>query len=227
MKLKSILILITLGVVCILFFQNTSVTYTQKSYGFDVSNTMHPLGPLVQGTIVEQQFNSTLENFNQVSLFMATYARSNYSNLEFILFRKRAQDWEEVFRKTYDVSGWKDNAYFTFEVPKQEAALGVDFKLVMITDAKENNAITAWTVEKDVPDKQVKLSLNERTIKGYIPFYLTFQEQKKLNISEVVQNTKGALSDTLNTIKIVSFCMFIVLIFVILFILLKSLNREE
>ena len=97
-------------------------------------------GELIKGRTFEQQFISQYDTLNKVDLYLATYARSNTSNVSLEIVNKAGKI---IGTSTVNASQLIDNSWATFTFKSLQLSKGETYTLRLISDdASNGNAIT-------------------------------------------------------------------------------------
>lgn len=129
-------------VLIIALYKNTDIQGTQTQ------NEGNTIGPVTVNTPVEQTFVSEQNGLTKIDLFLATYARTNTSNIYFTI---SDQHGESVFSKTVNASAIRDNSFFSLDFDTINNSKGKIYTIKITSDAQANdNAITAWASNSDL-----------------------------------------------------------------------------
>ncbi len=133
---------------------------------------MKPVNEIVSGIAVTQSFVADQDKLTVVSVYLATYARTNNALVRFALL---ASDGTEIATQTIDSKNLLDNAFYSFQFPAIAGSVGKTFQLrINSPDGKQGNAITAWMSEADIyPDG--KLTVNGVAMPGDLMIKLYYE----------------------------------------------------
>ncbi|RTE08161.1 hypothetical protein [Paenibacillus whitsoniae] len=224
----------------VIFFNYLKISTYSRTSGFEQSPAMKNFGPLLKGGRIEQEFNSTVDSFSSINLFMATYQRKNDSHIKYSLYKKNNNNWEEVESRTVSVIDWTDNSYHKFEFSKQNNTLDTRYKIVITSiESNETNSITAWYSEEMNQVQQSNLKVDVKFIwngeisRGFIPFFLEGEEVERFTVKYFIERTHGIIPAKYYNIILViylSFLFFTVSIIYYLFytaLMQKSYKRKK
>lgn len=106
-----------------------------------------PIGEIIEGIKIEQEFICTENNFAGVEIFFATYQRENKTDM--IIEIKK--DNEIIYKSRFNSKDIKDNQYKIFECTPISESLGKKYTFVIYSiDAQPGNALTIWASKDDI-----------------------------------------------------------------------------
>lgn len=113
---------------------------------YDVSsikNNNGVVGELMAGTTIKQEFVASDNYLSQISLFCATYQRTNTGQM--VVSLTDTQEKKVIFENTVDMSMIQDNAFYTIEFSKQIKSKNRVYELnIECIDGEKGNAITIY-----------------------------------------------------------------------------------
>jgi len=129
-----------------------------------------PLAPLYKGSLIEQSFVTDLESINGISLYVATYFKSNLpgSGIFQLLDSSRAV----LVTKEFQLSTLKDNTYLTFLFDPIVMQSEQKYFLTITSDVQSpESTFTLWS-NKIYQGEGFLLKENSVDLKGAIIFTL-------------------------------------------------------
>lgn len=133
-----------------------------------VENT-DPVGELVKGFAIEQEFSSQVENLSRVDLLFATYAKEKVdSNITVLLIN--ATTGEIIRDVFFNSKVLRDNAWYSIEMDPIKHSANKTYKLQIIGDGTPGRSVTIWrnSASKDVSGG--KLYINSTPAEGSLCF---------------------------------------------------------
>ena len=155
------------------FYLAFSMTDSEK-LDFQTKNESNTVGPITASNSVEQTFISTKDGLTRIDLLLATYARTNTSN---VFFQIIDESGNEIFSQATSAASIKDNAFYTLDFDTIADSEGKIYNIIITSDAGNNdNAITAWASAGDLYTSGT-LYLNDTDV-GYDIVLRTFFSTK-------------------------------------------------
>jgi hypothetical protein len=133
-----------------------------------VANT-EPVGELVNGFTIEQEFTSQIENLSKVDLLFATYGKSNVdSNITVQLINATTR--EMIRDVVFNSKVLRDNAWHSIEMDPIRHSANKTYKLQIRGDGIPGRSVTIWrnSAAKDVSIS--KLYINGTPTEGSLCF---------------------------------------------------------
>jgi hypothetical protein len=107
---------------------------------------IRPAGPILPETPLVQQFECTQDGLMRIQISMATYGRSNASQLQFKLEEVTQTDVTTVVEQTIDARTLQDNSAYNWDFPLLADSAGKTYRLTVSTpDATPQSAVTVWS----------------------------------------------------------------------------------
>lgn len=132
-----------------------------------------PIGPIVSGRPVRQEFVTRQEGLSGVSVRTATYARSNTGTVTFSVVALKDGREDVVYSVTKDASAVRDNEWFSVSFPSQATA-GRRFAVVVATSqSAPEKAITLWYLAGN-PYPDGDLTVGPTRVNGDLALQLHF-----------------------------------------------------
>lgn len=155
------------------FYLAFSMTDSEK-LDFQTKNESNTVGPITASNSVEQTFISTKDGLTRIDLLLATYARTNTSN---VFFQIIDESGNEIFSQATSAASIKDNAFYTLDFDTIANSEGKIYNIIITSDAgNDDNAITAWASAGDLYTSGT-LYLNDTDV-GYDIVLRTFFSTK-------------------------------------------------
>ena len=130
-----------------------------------------PISPVYQGTIVEQSFVSNLTSLSKVSIYVATYLKSNLPGTG--LFKLSETSGKVLISQEFQLASLKDNEYFSFSFKSLDLKPGNKYFLTLTSDVQPPaSTFTLWS-NQGFSDNLFILKENRNVLKGAIIFNLT------------------------------------------------------
>jgi len=130
-----------------------------------------PFSPLYDGTTVEQSFSSSFQSISKVSIYVATYLKTNLPGEG--LFQIMDPSRKILVSREFKLSNLKDNTYVTFNFKSIDLKPGEKYFLRLTSDVKPPaTTYTVWT-NQNFQDKSFVLKENSKILTGAIVFNLT------------------------------------------------------
>ena len=143
-KIKNILKFIIIFIVCagIFYF----VSYEKIKYddiGYSVNNIENNIGEIVEGDVIRQTFRNYSDILTEISISIATYARSNTGSLIIDLVE---EENILMYEWVFDISTLEDNSILTLNCDNLKLKKGNEYSLVVTTRGSTyGNAMTLYT----------------------------------------------------------------------------------
>lgn len=117
------------------------------SQGMEQTNGSSFVGEITKDVFIEQTFKFAKNNIYRIDLSVATFARTNTGEITFIL---KNDQGVEVYRRSFDTQGLKDNTGLTLEFPPIENAKDKVFTLEVRGTGTKDNAVTLYCSPTDL-----------------------------------------------------------------------------
>lgn len=105
------------------------------------SNMGNTVGPITQNRSYVQSFTAEENNLCSVGVLIATYARTNDSN---IIIQLSDSDGTVIDSDSIYCGSVSENSYITLEFPSIDDSAGRQYLVSLYSDATSGNAVTAW-----------------------------------------------------------------------------------
>lgn len=130
-----------------------------------------PISPIFQGTLIEQSFITNLRSLSKVSIYVATYLKSNLPGKGF--FELSDTSGKVLTSQQFELASLKDNEYFSFNFKSLDVKPGSQYFFTLTSDVKPTaSTFTLWS-NQGFSDKSFILKENRNVINGAIIFNLT------------------------------------------------------
>lgn len=130
-----------------------------------------PISPVFQGTIIEQSFVSKYKKLSKVSIYVATYLKSNLPGKG--VFQLTDASRKVLISQEFQLSILKDNEYFGISFESVDIEPGEQYFFTLTSDVKPPaSTFTLWSNQSFL-DQSFILKENSNIKKGAIIFNLT------------------------------------------------------
>lgn len=127
-----------------------------------------PVGEILKGTSIIQEFRSKIDGLSSVSIMFATYARENDGHIEVLL---KSENGNLIFKKIVDVSTLNDNKYKKFKFARILNSKGKKYLLLINgVDGIQRDAVTIWKSSDVFQDGHAKLLMSGKGLAGTLCF---------------------------------------------------------
>jgi len=145
----------------------------------NVTNELN-IGEITSGKKVRQSFVPELDNLNEISLYFATYARTNDCNLIILL---QNNSFKELARTEINANKIKDNSWVKLQFPViKNSKDQILYLNIFSQDAKPGNAVTIYASRKKEGGFE-KLYINDQIQNST----LCFQTRCNVKDSEIME----------------------------------------
>lgn len=163
-KRKVFLLVVAVFWFCILFIKdpiNLGEDYdVEKGYAGDTPSGA--VGEITSDTILEQTFFAEYDGLQEISLYMATYARVNHGTITVKITNSESQSI--LYEETLAMDGFADNSWRSFSFDKQTDSKGNVYVIQISSDnASAGNAITMYYSGDELMDDA---TINGQAIDG-------------------------------------------------------------
>ena len=141
------------------------------------------IGEITRGKKVIQSFIPELDNLNEISLYFATYARTNDCNL---IIQIQNSSFKELARTEINANKIKDNSWVKFQFPViKNSKDQILYLNIFSQDAKPGNAVTIYASRKKEGGFE-KLYINDKIQNST----LCFQSRCNVKDSEIIEDSQ-------------------------------------